>query len=457
MSYLLPYLISFGIGYLLISVLFAKKKNIDFFLHLFLAAGLGLAVSAEITFYSYVLFDRLNTFFVIFSNLAVLLGLITWRLFLSRAYTTPILDIKNIAPKDILAVGFLGFISFSILVTYANFYPLGGWDAWSCWNLKSKFLFLADSSWKNMFSPILWRSSPHYPLLLPLANVWGWIWQREAAHIIPLANSIIFTFLTLGLLFCGLRQFIKTGPAVLGPLLILMVPFAVKLTTSQYCDIIFAYFLLAAFLCLLLSKAGDSRPLALLAGVFLGLLSFTKSEGTASAAVISLLSVAYLFSVKKGRGIFAQTLVVSFLAGLFFSALSTVIFQLQFAPANQTFINGLTSPENPSHFRRFGIIFVFFLFEITSKKWGWVWLLILTGVFLGWRRCFNRQMIIFPLYVLCYGLVVVFYYFLNTYFEILWWLSVTLNRLLFSLLPAMVFWVFYGLFGPTESEKENLP
>ena len=66
-------------------------------------------------------------FFVIFSNLAVLLGLITWRLFLSRAYTTPILDIKNIAPKDILAVGFLGFISFSILVTYANFYPLGGW------------------------------------------------------------------------------------------------------------------------------------------------------------------------------------------------------------------------------------------------------------------------------------------------------------------------------------------
>ncbi len=73
-------------------------------------------------------------------------------------------------PGDLLTLGILAIP----LAISAHYYPLGGWDAWSCWSLKAKFIFLGQENWKDLLAPGLWRSNTHYPLLWPLINVWFW-------------------------------------------------------------------------------------------------------------------------------------------------------------------------------------------------------------------------------------------------------------------------------------------
>ena len=68
----LPYLISFLNGYLLISLLFGKDRDIDLRLHFFLGGGLGLALSGHLTFYNFIFFNQLNIPFIITINFLAL-------------------------------------------------------------------------------------------------------------------------------------------------------------------------------------------------------------------------------------------------------------------------------------------------------------------------------------------------------------------------------------------------
>ena len=84
--------------------------------------------------------------------------------------------------------------------------PSGGWDAWSCWNLKAKFIFLGHENWKDVLAPGLWRSNTHYPLLWPLINVWFWDLGGHFDQAVPMLNSIVFALLTAGILLFGLLE-----------------------------------------------------------------------------------------------------------------------------------------------------------------------------------------------------------------------------------------------------------
>ena len=450
MRYILPYLISFFIGCLLLRIIFYKDKEIPSGFFFFLSTGIGLGITAHITFYSYVLFDGLNRGFILLVHILLLLLLILINL--------PSLEMRKISfsqwkTKNLkeLSIIILLAIAFIPLWIQANFYPFGGWDAWSCWNLKAKFLFLEGHDWKNMFSPILWRSSPHYPLLLPLLNVWGWILLKDPTYVIPLLNSIIFTLLTMGLLFCGLKIFTKSLPSILGVLLVLTLPFFTKLATSQYSDIVVAYFLLGGLLCLVLAYRRNKKSFLLLAGLFLGFLGFTKGEGMIATIILTLIVLFYFVSLRKRRNHIPKDFIFYFFAGLFLASWPTVLFQLLYAPANQTFINGFVSSTHPSNFYRLKIIMSFFLIEIINIKWNGIWILLLIGLSLAKERCFKKEAKIFFLFLIFYLPVVFFYYFLNTYFDIEWWLSVTLNRILFSLLPVVIFWTFYSLWETKDS------
>jgi hypothetical protein len=115
---------------------------------------------------------------------------------------------------------------------------------------------------------------------------------------------------------------------------------------------------------------------------------------------------------------------------------------------------------------RLKIIFSFYLIEFggtpvmylmqlrnVESLWNTTWVILLIGLLLGWKKIFHRDIVIIPLFLLVYGLVVTFYYMLNTYFEIAWWLQVTLHRIAFSTLPAVIFWVFYSLFKENSTPK----
>ena len=86
----LPFIISFLIGYLLLGIMLPKEKKLPTSLQLFLAGGLGLGISAHITFYSFVIFDRLNTPFVIAINVFALLYLLTLALIKQKIKVHPL-------------------------------------------------------------------------------------------------------------------------------------------------------------------------------------------------------------------------------------------------------------------------------------------------------------------------------------------------------------------------------
>ena len=80
MNIVFPYIISILIGYFFTDFLL-KKREVPLGLRACLAAGIGLSISAEIVFYSFVFFDRFNREFVLSVHGVLLAGLFLARYF----------------------------------------------------------------------------------------------------------------------------------------------------------------------------------------------------------------------------------------------------------------------------------------------------------------------------------------------------------------------------------------
>ena len=448
---LLPFFISFLAGFALIGLLDRRGRTVDPLMHLFLSPGVGLGLCASLTFLTIILQDRFIAAWAIGACVLATLALLTvWGLEW-RSAKKPLFAVERFALKD------LGLVPVLLLIAWyswieASLYPLGGWDAWSSWNLKSKFIFLGGEHWKDMFSPVLWRSSPHYPLLLPLMNVWGWSFSGSTDPRIPMLTSIVFTVATAGLLFAAIRTLTQKVTGLAAVVLLWSLPLFISLATSQYCDIVLAYFLLGAFACLLDGTRKNSPALLGIAGLSAGFLSFTKTEGVAAAGLFVILAAWHLQLNLSSRPEKIR-LLKWLIGGLVLAGIPTVIFHFVYAPPNITFTNGWTSSTDPSGWPRLSMTLRFLLAEIglivdhgrvffLNEKWNWVLALLLWGVVLNAVRAFGRGLRIFPAFIAGYLIILIAYYYTNTYFEIVWWLQVTLDRVLFALLPTLALWVW---------------
>ncbi len=487
----LPFFISFTIGYLAINLFSSKEHKIPPSIHLFLAAGLGIGISSSIVFSSFILFNQFNRLFIISGNLIVLCLLTIIQILKWNKDKSPIFPPNTFSQKALYPFLFLIIISLPLWI-HAHFYAYGGWDAWSVWNLKAKFLFLSGDDWKRMFTSILWRSSPHYPLFLPCTILWGWTFINQPDVEASIFTSFLFTFLTIGLLSFALRHKTKSIFSFLTALVILSMPFYIKLSLSQYCDIVVSFYLLASFFCLIELKETHHPIYALLAGTFLAFLSFTKGEALIAALIILCLAVPYIFWKDSAKDKW-KILKTFFIAGAI-ASIPSIIFYGFYAPKNITMINGLVSTIKPVSLFRLEYILSFYLAEIVSPNWNGLWLVLVAGLLLSDQRwiilklciilfsfgpiilpglnglwmslphgynvilllliailigtnkhLLNPRIIIFPLFFIAYTAVITFYYFINTYFPIDWWLQVTLHRILYAALPTVVFWVIYAL------------
>lgn len=443
----LPFLISSAIGILWINFLFKKDPAPNIFLTSALGIGLGLGLSSHLTFSSFLFFNRLVPEFVISVHLVILISLMIER-FVFRKNEAVSLGLPKMTWQN-MGLAVLILLVLFLVVKQGLFYPYGGWDAWQVWNFKAKFLFLSGEYWHNLFSPELWRSSPHYPLLLPLINVWGWMFGTKPDDTTPFITSVLFACLTAGLLSSALWKKTKNIFALLPSLLILTLPFYILLATTQYCDIVLSYYLLASLVTLTETQKESRKPLALLAGLLAGFLGFTKPEGLIASLILCglVVGVTIVSKLRKDKN-FSLTCAGLFFFGLILTSLPTFAFNVLYSPGNQTFVNGLTSALKPSTTERFEIILSFFWMELKSAKWNGLWALLLLGLIFGGKKPWTKTNILFAVFLLFYLTVIVAYYQINTYFEIKWWLSVSLNRILFSLLPLFLLWVFGSLLSP---------
>ena len=446
----LPFIISGAIGYLLLGLLTKKTAPLNFALKVTLGIGLGLGLSSHLTFYSFLFFNKLEPQIIIAAHIILLISLIALRMGDPKAGPLPpaaceagrvpqgqdpsLFFRKYLIP---IVISIFAVLIIVLVIIQARFYPYGGWDAWQVWNFKAKFLLLSGDNWKDLFSPELWRSSPHYPLLLPLINVWAWLFTNKPLDVVPMITSVSFTFLTIGLMCSALWQRTKNIFSLLPGFLLLTLPFFNLLATTQYCDIVLSFYCLAALVTL--------QEYKLVSGVFTGCLAFTKPEGMVAAMIIC--AIAFILTIRNFKDLWP------FIWGLIAALLPAVAFHVLCSPGNQTFVNGLTSALKPATWERLQMIFGFLSVELTSNKWNGLWLLLLLGIVLGGKNVWTKNKITAGFLVL-YLAVIIAYYEVNTYFEIKWWLSVSLNRILFSLLPLFFFWVFSGILPSSEKKRD---
>jgi hypothetical protein len=437
MIMILPVLIATLQGYCLLGSLIPQPARPRVPLMLFWGALIGTALTVLLAFLNLLLFGQLNPIYTIVTNVLVLAGLI----FLARTRAVPLPFGKNCWQRFDLIGLHLIILAMIPVVLHARLYPHGGWDAWSCWNLKAVMISTAGNDWQRMFDPALWRSNTAYPFFLPLVNAWSWCFGSTPNLVVPLVTSCRITFLTAILLFFGLKEITRQKTTLLAPLWMLSISFVIKLASSQYSDLLIGTWLLSALLALRLFAIHRAPAYLSLFIISLGCLSFTKSEGLVLTLITAFWSGIYILLNPAHRA----TLLPAWKGLLITSILSflpAAIFVLFWAPESTTFINGLTSADKPTHIMRLFIALRYLGIELVSLKWNGFWLLALGAALLGWKRSWQRTQWVIPAILFSYIASLMAVYFVNTFFPIVWWLSTTLNRLIFALIPPVLFWIF---------------
>ncbi len=424
MIYLFALTIVASIGILTLRLIL--NGSFHSYLGLFLGTALGFGIIGQIIFYLQLFGNNFNHFLPPLFSL-ILLGIL---IFLNKTLRTSPMKISNnwsLILLPLLAIP---------LWLEAHYYPLGGWDAWSCWNLKAKFIYLGSEHWKDMLGSDLWRSNTNYPLALPSINVWFWHWSGASQNV-SMFNAIILTLLTAGVLLLGLQELtVSKKISFLITLAVFTLSLGNTLSISQYSDMLSSLFILCTFVCYLLSYKNNNPRWLILTALFIGLLSFTKNEGLVASFVLTTL---ILFSRPNKPLIFLSMLLLA--------ALPEIIFYLFMAPHNQAFINGLFSVNKPSTLSRLQYVLVYPLHELIGLQWSGLWILAMTGLIVGRKKAFKKPLAVIGLFIVSYLIVVLTYYQINTFFEIDWWMNNTLNRIIFALMPTTFLWLGLSLFA----------
>jgi hypothetical protein len=172
---------------------------------------------------------------------------------------------------------------------FSRAWPEGTWDAVAIWNVRARFLFRAWGEAPELLKQVDPTSHPHYPLLLPGAVAA----QASAAggESPAIAGATALAFLVgLGLLTFAVVA--DSGLPALGAAAAALVwgtPMVAKWGLAQVADVPLAYYFLGAVAALAGNLPGRqaARLPPLLAGLFLGLLAWTKNEGVLMALLVA--------------------------------------------------------------------------------------------------------------------------------------------------------------------------
>ncbi|VAX37610.1 hypothetical protein MNBD_UNCLBAC01-1635 [hydrothermal vent metagenome] len=429
------YIISFAIGWLIIETLLKNKNPFCISLQIPLAFALGLGISSLLTFISFLIGNGLHIWFVIGLNLLVLLILI----FINKTNTACCVPTIKFSWSNI-ALTFFWIALYISIYTLSYRHPFGEWDAWALWNMKSKFLIFAGENWKAIFTDLHGHSQPDYPLLLPFIHTWSYCFSQQELIPIPRITAVAFATLCPMLLYGGLAQFAKKRIALMATGIIVINPFYIFLATAQYADILISFYLLASIITLISTLRYQNNSLALLCGLFLGLMTFIKNEG-----IVFMLLLAALFSffiLYENRR--HWKLLGHLAAGIALTACATIFFKLFLAPPNKDILANLTNVEL-TFFNLKGLMIVknAILHEFLHKRWCLVWLFLSFLFVIGVPKFFKKECKIITLFFISYFLVILYIYLTTINFDLTWRLKSTLHRILFYLLPSLLFFGFY--------------
>jgi hypothetical protein len=442
---IIPYLITFLIGTLSLSLILEKRSPLPGILFIGLSTVTGISITIFITFFSFAIFNQFHLFFIYVTHLS---GIALLLLFPKTIRCIP----YKKPGRSFFVAAFITLASGALAFIYARAYPFGGWDAWQVWNFKSKFLLLSGFRWKELLDPLFWRTSPHYPLGLPLFNAWTWAFNDNTSVSAPMVNAVLFVTLVTGIMIGILQQHCSSKLLYLPIFILPLSPTYMLFMTNQYCDVVVNLFFLATLITIIETRQSSNRGYLIPAGIFIATLSFLKPEGSVLAC-LSFLS-AHFYLPEKSKKI--PACIPLWTSTLLFM-IPLILFFLFLSPGNQTFTNGLISADHPATITRLIIILKKLFYEMYSPKWYFLWWILLLAGILNLKKIFLRGILIFPFIIVTYLCVVIFYYWLNTHFPIEWWLDSSLNRVLAVILPTVIIWLSLSILPEkTPTVKGNL-
>jgi hypothetical protein len=333
--------------------------------------------------------------------------------------------------------------------------PLGGWDAWTIWNLHARFMLRAGTDWPELMraAPLSW-THPDYPRLLPasVARVWAWS-GGEAASSSALV-SVAFAVATVALLMGAVAKFRGRVAALTGGLVLLSTPFFITFTPNQHADIPLAGFMLATVVLVAGPNAVERRHGEwMIAGLCAGAAAWTKNEGLLFALLIAGAVALYGWRMRAWPG------VIRFLGALACALVPVFFFKLQLAPSNDL-ISAPLAPRMSQLFdwsRHAAILSSLWRDLRGFGEWRvgpWITLALPFAAW-SWRRRLSGTERVVPVML---GLMSLGYYvvYLLSPHDLVWHLDSSLVRLLLQLWPLAIVWWCLALPGPMASEPSLL-
>ncbi len=422
---ILAFLISFLIGYFIISLI---DKKIETGIKAFLSLPIGFFLTS-IFYFVFLLLNITNLSYYKLFEVLLLLSLAI--IYFKRNH----FELKSFKfPKISFWYVIVNIYALSIFLKYFIQSPFGSWDGLRIWNIKAEFLYQDVSSWKNIFLLPHYFMHNDYPLFLPCST--ARLWQYSANDSIY-ANFMIGLLFTFGLgwfLYYMIDKFKSSKLAYLVSSIFLLSPTFLYNGASQCADIPLAYFLFAAIACLFFYFDKDESHYIFL-GIFLaGASCWIKNEGLLFFAIYFLLILACLIGSRKTKML--KTAILSSALPLLLLLLYKFINQ-----SGNDLYSGIIEEQTYRYlldFERYKMVFSVFV-KTLIENFSWLllyFLLLLEGFHL------NNE-IKTPFYLSGLTLILMSFGYLFVYVitphNLEWLLVNSLDRLVFHLLPLTIF------------------
>jgi hypothetical protein len=433
-------------GLLLVSLCspILQSKPSFFWARLWLSIGTGVGIASINLTLSTLLAGSVSLVFIV-GELIVLSALIATRWYLSNGQTMGFEPQTNqVARRNAARIVTIPFFALFVLqalvfVLISLRTPHSYGDAMGFWNARARFLFRAGIHWRDVVD-LLGGLHADYPFLLSETVVRFWSYAgRETIVAAPL-TAFLFTFGTVGLLVASLSALRGSTQGFVGGLFLLGTPFFISHGASQYADVPFGFYLLAAIALFNFSdEFGANRGLLALSGLMAALAAWTKNEGLLFlfTFVVSwiLTEIWQTRRVGFGRGLLA------FVGGALPVIVLTISFKAILATKNDLLAaQGGQSLKKLMEIARYLVTFNAFLrqtLRVSSIPLG---LLPFYAMLLGLE---SSQLKRPALTISCIALLLMFlgyfFVFVSTPYDLAWHLDTSLDRLFLQLWPSTIF------------------
>lgn len=444
---MLIYLPALVIGFLLVHLIWPERSLLIFLFKTILGVGTGLGLTSLLYFIVLVI-DPIGFPFLTM-QIAILLVLlfVTIRrerfIFQIPRITLPKLTFtKYVLPCLFLLVLLITIVSF---INFSIRRDQGGFDAWMIYNRAARFIYRDTANWRATVSPELYSGShADYPLLLPSNVAWAWASLGAENVRVPLVQSGLYLFGSIGLLFIGVAQVKSFGQASLGTIILMSLSGFIRDGSSQTADIPLAFYILASIVLLYLAIQRNNKSLFALSGFMAGLAGWVKNEGL--LLIVISLAVLFFFCVKqKSMPSFLQ-----FATGLLFPALVIAYFKIALAPPSDLFVGDLSKNLakviDPTRY----YLILKFLFNEILYYGEWPFSLPLSLLVYGfvfgfhfpkdYRKAFGVVIAIIGMQLAGYMGI-----YLITPYDLKWHLSTSLGRTTLQVFPSLLFLLFASI------------